>query len=83
MSPQRPDFVLATNIPNSKGYILIFHCLNIKTFGKENVREELINNAIKIKDTTIKINDCYHWACIVIQVWIKICIKQFSSDYWK
>lgn len=52
MSPQRPDFVLATNIPNSKGYILIFHCLDIKTFGKENIREELIKNAIKIKDIT-------------------------------
>lgn len=34
VSPQRSDFVLATNIPNSKGDILVLHRLNIEANGR-------------------------------------------------
>lgn len=34
VSPQWADFVLAADVPNSKGDIFVFHCLYIESFGK-------------------------------------------------
>lgn len=36
VSPERPNLVLATHIPNCEADILVLHCLHVEPFGKDN-----------------------------------------------
>lgn len=53
VSPERSNLVLATHIPNSEAYVLVFHGLHVETLGKIKQKSYLVSNTKTANDAPL------------------------------